>query len=355
MGANENKRVVPEKAFFSKRTPFGFHTGMIVYIEPSWNGIMNNYLCNNYENIEKNSNYHNSFVYFPNIIKQMEKIVHYSIPNYKEKINENIYNLQAEIHDMYKELFACRIDKQNWAPTTPMLLSYEYEEDDYEVVLLWPLHYENKHQFEQLLNRIVSRDPFEGVRCSSIDEYYPPDDPRDYADRESVYKIAREVKTRIEKLKLMGVSEYVIRHLVSLPEAKLSRLRITNDYRIILIDYNNMEIPMPTLSKVVFFFFLRHPEGMRFKDMQDYKNELLQIYCRLSNRENIDRMEQSIEELVDTTRNSINEKCSRIRTAFVSRFSEELANNYCITGYLGREKRITLDRSLVIDEVGLFF
>lgn len=351
----DSSKMKPEKAFFSTKTPFSFYSGMTIYIEPEWNERINCFICSNLGLIENSCHFYKSFVYLPRIVKEMDNIIHYNRPNLAMDFVEKKSDFRMDIQEMYRELFACRLDAKNWIPETPMLMSYEYSEDDYEAVLLWPLCYESDQQLYNCFKKVLSINPFEGIRCSSIEEHNPPEDPKDYADSESVYTIAQEIKTRIEKLKLMGVSEYVIKHLVLLPEAKLSRLRITNDYRIVLIDYNDMEIMMPTLSKVVFFFFLRHPEGMRFKDMHDYKEELLQIYCHLSNRENIDKMEQSIEELVDTTRNSINEKCSRIRTAFVSRFSEELANNYCITGYLGREKRITLDRGLVIDETGITY
>ena len=64
-------------------------------------------------------------------------------------------------------------------------------------------------------------------------------------------------------------------------------------------------------------------------------------------------MEQSIDDLVDSTGNSINEKCSRIRAAFVSRFSDDLAKNYYITGSSGQAKYIPLDRGLVMDEAGI--
>ena len=151
----------------------------------------------------------------------------------------------------------------------------------------------------------------------------------------------------------MGVEDYVIKKLISLPEPKLSALRITQDFHIILPDYSNMEIPMPTLSKVVYFFYLRHPKGLRFKELVDYREELLRIYYRMSNRYDSAKLEQSIDELVDSTGNSINEKCSRIRSAFVSRFSDDLAKNYYITGDYGEAKHIPLDRSLVIDEAGI--
>jgi len=67
----------------------------------------------------------------------------------------------------------------------------------------------------------------------------------------------------------------------------------------------------------------------------------------------MDKMKKSIEDIVDSTKNSVNEKCSRIRAAFVSQFNDNLAQNYYITGYAGKPKKIALDRSLVIDKSGL--
>ena len=164
---------------------------------------------------------------------------------------------------------------------------------------------------------------------------------------------ADEIRQRIEEMRSIGVSDFVIKKLIALPDPKLSTLRITKDYGIFLPDYNNMEIALPTLSKVVYFFFLRHPKGLRFKELVDYREELLQIYRLISNRYDAAKMEQSIDDLVDSTGNSINEKCSRIRAAFVSRFSDDLAKNYYITGYSGEAKYIPLDRSLVMDEAGI--
>ena len=64
-------------------------------------------------------------------------------------------------------------------------------------------------------------------------------------------------------------------------------------------------------------------------------------------------MTQSINELVDSTRNSINEKCSRIRAAFISRFADDIAHHYYITGNFATPKKITLDRNMLIDKSGI--
>ena len=93
--------------------------------------------------------------------------------------------------------------------------------------------------------------------------------------------------------------------------------------------------------------FLRHPEGILFKNMIDYRSELIGIYNKITKYEDFNRIESSIDALVDPTRNAINEKCSRIREAFVSQLSDDIAENYYITGYRLTPKSIKLDRGLV--------
>ena len=108
-----------------------------------------------------------------------------------------------------------------------------------------------------------------------------------------------------------------------------------------------MEITMHPLPKAVFILFLYHPEGILFKNLTDYRNELIAIYKLISGREKIDDMEKSIDDVVNPTLNSINEKCSRIREAFLCKFDESIAQNYFITGGRATPKKIVLDRNLV--------
>ena len=48
--------------------------------------------------------------------------------------------------------------------------------------------------------------------------------------------------------------------------------------------------------------------------------------------------------------NSINEKCARIRGAFVGQFDNHIAKHYYIDGLRGEPKRIALPRELVVWE-----
>ena len=131
---------------------------------------------------------------------------------------------------------------------------------------------------------------------------------------------------------------------------KLSRLIITKDYRILLPDYFNLEVKMEPLVKAVFLLFLRHPEGIVFKCLPDYREELIDIYKDLRPLGLNNRSLQSIEDVTNPCLNSINEKCARIRAAFINKFDEHLAKNYFVTGERGEAKKIALPRDLVVWE-----
>lgn len=163
---------------------------------------------------------------------------------------------------------------------------------------------------------------------------------------ESINDLLEEVKERIAKLRQRGISQYILEQLIH-PDDRLSRLVITKDYRIILPDYNNMEIKMEPLAKAVYLLFLKHPEGIMFKCLPDYRKELADIYNRLRPLGLTDRAVQSIEDVTNPLLNSINEKCARIRGAFVGRFDDHMAKHYYIDGRRGEAKKISLPRNLV--------
>ena len=167
----------------------------------------------------------------------------------------------------------------------------------------------------------------------------------EYPDMET-QQLINEIEARVAKLAQKGISERILHQIVSKPEV-VSRMRITRDYRIILTDYNNMEIVMTPLVKAVYFLFLRHPEGIVFKNLMDYRTELQKIYEDIKGERLDDKKMQSIIDTTDPTNNSINEKCARISEAFVTRFDERLAVNYIIQGERGEAKRIPLHREFV--------
>ena len=133
-------------------------------------------------------------------------------------------------------------------------------------------------------------------------------------------------------------------------QVKLSKLTITKDYAIILSDYDNKEVKMEPLVKAVYLLFLKHPEGIAFKQLPDYRQELIDIYNDLRPLGLNRRSLQSIEDVTNPLLNSINEKCSRIRATFYAEVDASLADQYCIVGKSGEAKKIILPRDWVIYE-----
>lgn len=161
--------------------------------------------------------------------------------------------------------------------------------------------------------------------------------------------LLEDLDVRVQKIRAKGINEWTFRSLFK-TKAQLSRLVITKDYRILLPEYNNIEVKMEPLIKAVYFLFLKHPNGIAFKELADYREELLDIYKTLKPMGLSKRTIQSIEDVTNPLLNSINEKCARIRGAFVGQFDDSLAKNYYIDGIRGEAKKISLPRSLVIWE-----
>lgn len=93
-------------------------------------------------------------------------------------------------------------------------------------------------------------------------------------------------------------------------------LYISKEHNIFLRDSNDVdiaEVKLKALPKALYFVFLNHPEGFPLKHLIDCREELLSWYRKLSNRYNLDK---NIDDLTDPTKNSANEKISRIGKAF---------------------------------------
>lgn len=158
--------------------------------------------------------------------------------------------------------------------------------------------------------------------------------------------VRNKAQELIERLLNEGMSEEAIWALFA-PEQKLSTIKITESFQLILPEYDNMEIPLPAIQKAVYFLFLRHPEGICFKDMYDYREELLSIYRKLAQRGTTDKLVATIDDLVNPLSNSMNEKCSRIKNMFCYYLTDSLAKHYYISGDKGERKLIDIDYTTI--------
>lgn len=143
---------------------------------------------------------------------------------------------------------------------------------------------------------------------------------------------------------------------------KLSRLRITKCYRFFLMDYENREVELQPVHKAVYLLFLAHPEGIEFKRLGDYREELTRYYMATARMMDKEKVIDGVNHLVNPLDNAINEKCSRIKKVFLDMMDEYTATYYIISGHTKKHiegstriwyerlKIITLPRELVVWE-----
>jgi hypothetical protein len=334
----------------------------IIYIESQNHPFVNKYIDENLEEL-KNLFYQEGkdFIYLPSRKEMLMELIIYKYPEINQKeLNEDTINLYIqELYNYFYQSTNNYVNKEIYCGlatyTTNNLktVSFIYYPLPYDTEIeielsrsfkttLGRLNYKRPSRSEEEVPQYSLSDPWEESYLSG--KYYEADE---YFSRESK-QLIKEVWEKIDQLKEMGVSHIILQKLLSLAAPrKLSRIVITPEFQIYLPDYNNIEITMSPLPKAVFLLFLKHPEGILFKKLHDFKPELKEIYEQISSREDMIKASRSINDLTDPTKNSINEKCSRIREAFVQHFDDDIAKYYYITGERSMPKKILIDRGLV--------
>ena len=173
-----------------------------------------------------------------------------------------------------------------------------------------------------------------------------------------VRKLAEQLMAADRKdllLKAIGVSTLEVLRLEA-AKGKLSRLVVTADYRFVLVDYH-VEVELQPVHKAVYLLFLAHPEGLEFKRLADYREELKGYYMQTAKLLDKEKIEEGVNHLVDPLDNAINEKCSRIKKVFLELMDEYRASYYIISSHTQKHiagriwyerlKVITLPRELV--------
>ena len=180
-------------------------------------------------------------------------------------------------------------------------------------------------------------------------------------------EIAQELKHLTGLLQQAGRKDLLL-HAIGVPlleelrieaaKASLSRLHITKDYRFILEDYHK-EVELQPVHKAVYLLFLAHPEGIEFKRLAEYREELTRYYMATAKMMDKEKIIEGIDHLINPLDNAINEKCSRIKNVFLGMMDEYTASYYIISGHTQKHvanstriwyerlKIITLPRNLV--------
>lgn len=178
------------------------------------------------------------------------------------------------------------------------------------------------------------------TRVKSADERFEEDQE----------KMAAEARALIQKLLMNDFSREVIQSWLY-DSVIISHLKVARHYKIILPEYNNMEVKLTPLEKTIFLFYLKNPKGYAFKELPSHKKEIMAIYEKLARTSSLEEIRKSVTDLTDPYGTSISEKCARIKSKFITLMPEAIAKNYFIAGPQGGAKKISLDRKLVEWEV----
>ena len=181
-------------------------------------------------------------------------------------------------------------------------------------------------------------------------------------------EMALEVKRLTELLMAEGRKDLLLKAIgvpmleelrIEAAKGKLSKLVITEDYRFVLADYNQ-EVELQPVHKAVYLLFLAHPEGIEFKKLSEYREELTGYYMATAKMMDKEKIIEGVDHLVNPLDNAINEKCSRIKKAFLELMDEYRASYYIISSHTQKHiagrvwyerlKVITLPRELVINK-----
>jgi len=178
-------------------------------------------------------------------------------------------------------------------------------------------------------------------------------------------EVALEVKRLAERLVAADRKDLLLRAIgvplleelrLEAAKGRLSRLVITEDYRFVLVDYHQ-EVELQPVHKAVYLLFLAHPEGIEFKRLAEYRDELTDYYLKTARLMDREKIMEGVEHLVNPLDNAINEKCSRIKKVFLELLDEYTASYYFISSHTKKHiggrvwyerlKVITLPRELV--------
>lgn len=135
---------------------------------------------------------------------------------------------------------------------------------------------------------------------------------------------------------------------VNLSDAGAPALVVSKDYRIFLGSRRGKEIRMRPMTKAVFLLFLRHPEGIDFRHVRQYKTELESIYGRLSRQGTREEVSRCVARVLEEGSRELSVAASRAGESLSGVIDREFLPAYLISGERGGLKRILLDRKLVV-------
>lgn len=123
---------------------------------------------------------------------------------------------------------------------------------------------------------------------------------------------------------------------------------VNGDMKIVLPEYDEIEIKMPAMSRTLYILFMKLRKlgtgGIVLKNIDQYRDEIIDIYNLVKPGADDQRIAQSVKKLCAPLSDSLNQAISRANRCIKSVISDKkLVEQYMITGTRGEEYYISLD------------
>lgn len=151
----------------------------------------------------------------------------------------------------------------------------------------------------------------------------------------------------MEARELLALIEMARQRLTGLDVRKETstpvHLYIDKNYSIRMGDKDGLGMPLRPMVKALFILFLKHPEGILFKQRGRYQKELEEIYGVVAPGVSKDVIIRRVERLVNLEDNTFSENASVLNAKMSAMFPEAMADSYKIQGNNGLPRRIPLN------------
>jgi hypothetical protein len=130
------------------------------------------------------------------------------------------------------------------------------------------------------------------------------------------------------------------------------RVLVNGDMKIVLPEYDEMEVKMPAMSRTLYILFMKlrkqGMDGIVLKNIDQYRDDIINIYNLVKPGASERRVAQSVENLCDPLSDSLNQAISRVNRCIKSVITDKkLVEQYMITGNRGAKYGIALDPELI--------
>lgn len=157
-------------------------------------------------------------------------------------------------------------------------------------------------------------------------------------DQETKDKI-NQIETQLKQLKKSGqlllvlpVLQELLSEHTEINLNTVSQIHIDSNYSITLPSFNNLEVKMSHLTKSVYILFLNNPQGIDLNDFKRFKDNLFEIYLKISPLSDLDKINKSVEDIVNVETKAIYTHISRVKSAFLKLMDYKFAKHYIIDG-----------------------